>query len=616
MRTTILILSLMYSFVLTAQDKAKVTFDPSTKMSYDGVTKFERKNFINVHTTYEHIPQQFRKELYEELGVSDGRSFGLGTPSNKLSGTNHKHPGTFSEKALKAEMKEIAANSTPRKFEDEIIVTSHPGSYFPVGEFVLEKKKEQLVGIPAIEEYFQQRLRESTYRKGYIEILNEPFVHDRDMHTSVDTIIDMFKYTAKAIHQKYPQAKVGGPGHAWPAYELNDFQIWKERMGKFIEVAGNDMDFLSVHLYSTYYDDKASYRAGANAEAILDMIEAKSLQVTGTIKPLVISEYGSGFKKGTNIVQAYYKERDWYVIHGVNSKMMQFMNRPHRIVKSVPFICGRADWYDNEHPYPWVLFHKKNNEYQKTELIKFYQFWKDVKGEYVFIQSDHADVQTVGFREGNKVFICLDNLEDKTIDVDLAGTGFKHQKAELRRIYSEGNGPILSQQPISDISKITLSSDETAILILELNDDTDEFSSTIKLTEQYHPETIQKIGQQEKEYQFDVNPDELVFVDLHLGIARPIAEDFLPIVKLNGQKISVSRNQMGRTQDFKELTFENALEPKIKRPQQQNFFGVHKIALPKALLKEKNVLSLSFEKGEGFISTVKVVQGHQSEMNQ
>ncbi|NLR93379.1 GH39 family glycosyl hydrolase [Flammeovirga agarivorans] len=593
--------------------KAKVIVEPLTKVAYEGVSTFERKRYINVHSNYEHIPKEFRDYLYDSLGVSDGRRFGLGTPSNKLSQTNHKHPGTFSKKVFEKEMKSIQKKGRDYRFEEEMIVTSHPGSYFPVGNFVMTSPKKNLVGIEAINAYYVGRMSEENITKGYVELLNEPFVHDRSMHTTVDTIIEMYSTTAKAIHKKYPKVRVGGPGHAWPAYELNDFQIWKERMGSFIEKAGKEMDFLSVHLYSTYYDDKASYRAGANAEAILDLIEAKSKEVTATFKPMVISEYGAGFKKGTKIREDYFAQRDWFIMHAVNSKMFQFIQRPHVIQKAVPFICGTATWYDSPYPYPFVLFHEQENGgFKITHLMKFYEFWKGIEGDYVYTKSNNADIQSFSLRKDNKTYICFDNLEDKKQPLDLSVLDLNKKdisSIKVRRLYSLGQVPILEEKLVDDISQLTLYPDETMIIILE-EKETEKWSSVVDVSQEYHQDLITKIDKKGKEFTFATDTDNLAFAQLCLGVSKPISLNEVPVIVLNGQKLIYDPNEMGRTQDFKELTFEGAEEPKVKRPQQQNFFGVYKIDLPQKLLKKKNIVTVSFERGEGFVSTFKVVSGH------
>ena len=71
------------------------------------------------------------------------------------------------------------------------------------------------------------------------------------------------------------------------------FQLWKSRYKKFIDIAGRDIDFYTVHLYDgSGVNNKVGRRSGANSEAILDIIEAYSYKALGEVKPYAITEYG------------------------------------------------------------------------------------------------------------------------------------------------------------------------------------------------------------------------------------------------------------------------------------------------------------------------------------
>ena len=74
--------------------------------------------------------------------------------------------------------------------------------------------------------------------------------------------------------------------------------------------------------------------------------------------PLLVSEYGSGFK-GT---PRYTAGHDWWILRGVTAKLMEFLDRPDRIIKALPFIVGKATWSapsrgnNGSHSNPWVLW--------------------------------------------------------------------------------------------------------------------------------------------------------------------------------------------------------------------------------------------------------------------
>ena len=149
---------------------------------------------------------------------------------------------------------------------------------------------------------------------------------------------------------RQPAALVAGPVGAHPEFQDRDFNAWKKFYSVFIKNAGPHMDALAMHYYDTYLQggstDAASadylVRSGSNLEALLDLQEAYALATLDKVLPQLVSEYGSGFKvKGIK----YSPVHDWWVLRGVNSKMMQFMNRPDRVVKAIPFIVAKAIWH-------------------------------------------------------------------------------------------------------------------------------------------------------------------------------------------------------------------------------------------------------------------------------
>lgn len=126
---------------------------------------------------------------------------------------------------------------------------------------------------------------------------------------------------------------VGGPTAAFPEWEVRNFSLWDSVMGTFLRGAGMSMEFLSVHLYSTQQDYSirdVAPRDPNNLDAILDLHEAASLNVTGRRLPHVISEYGTSFKEEKlPYTPAYY----FNIMQSVNAKMLTLLRRPDRILK-------------------------------------------------------------------------------------------------------------------------------------------------------------------------------------------------------------------------------------------------------------------------------------------
>lgn len=136
---------------------------------------------------------------------------------------------------------------------------------------------------------------------------------------------DRFSFTAKPL--------VGGPTSAFPEWQANNFSLWADVMGVFLDGAGSSVDFISVHLYSTQLDlnaDHVAQRSPNNVDAILDLHEASSINVAGEYLPHVVSEYGTSFKPKTlPYTPVYY----WNILRSFNAKLLTLLQRPDRILK-------------------------------------------------------------------------------------------------------------------------------------------------------------------------------------------------------------------------------------------------------------------------------------------
>ena len=64
--------------------------------------------------------------------------------------------------------------------------------------------------------------------------------------------IDIFRFhrdVAKSFKKLNTTTKIGGYTVAFPEFDLNNFKDWDDKMKMFIDTAGRDMDFYSIHLY-------------------------------------------------------------------------------------------------------------------------------------------------------------------------------------------------------------------------------------------------------------------------------------------------------------------------------------------------------------------------------
>ena len=217
---------------------------------------------------------------------------------------------------------------------------------------------------------------------------------------------------------------VGGYTAAHPEHVTNDFDHWNKNWKAFIDIAGNDMDLFSFHLYDVQKKGTGikTYRAGSNMEAIFDMIESYSKLKLGKVVPFNISEYGY---YAPDLDGTYYtKERDWYNLRSFSTIMMQLLEKPDVIIKSMPFMLLKATWWKppSDQPadakYPYRLLRQKKelsgeqgDEWVYTELVKFYQLWSNVKGTRIDTKAGDIDIQVDAYVNGEKMYLILNNLE-------------------------------------------------------------------------------------------------------------------------------------------------------------------------------------------------------------
>lgn len=267
----------------------------------------------------------------------------------------------------------------------------------------------------------------------WLEVINEPFFPLVDFapageRATIDEIFELHRTVAREVRAKTPNIKVGGFTNAFPDLhhrvqgrdEL--FGQWDERWRRFIDEAGEDMDFYSIHLYDFHSigggntsntgipgggvtsSSRELLRKGGNIEATLDMIEHYNTIQYGEVKPWLISEYGAQLNDFYS--EPWSPQRDWLILKSFSSMVMQFMERPDVIEKTVPFVLARTDFLfgniTREFVYPWRMLRGPNEPDELgrdaldqavfTEVVKFYQLWSDVNGTRVDSYSTDLDL--------------------------------------------------------------------------------------------------------------------------------------------------------------------------------------------------------------------------------
>ncbi len=612
-------------FMTQAQKTIKVDVNLDLKHSVDGISTFDRSKYMILHAdindnSWDSNAQ--REQFLEDYDVYLGRNNGGMVWEYDQSSEDPVKPGWPDIEALKTKgqrsREDYANNVASHAFEKRygnMMFGGQPTPMYPNGQMTRPSNccsssdPWAYEGYEATAEYYAQYLKEffgegnvsGKPRPQYVEVLNEPFVKANKLGTTRSDITRMHKVVAKRIKELNPTIKVGGYSAAHPAFEEGNFNHWRNNWKLFIDEAGEDMDFFSVHLYDFLGEDDLSLEAqrkGSNAEAILDMIEHYSYLKLGEPKPFSISEYGW---LGRPLNGPYNKARDWFNIRSFSSFMMQLMERPNRIASAIPFMLLKATWWPSpgDYGYSYRLLRQKKelegdtgDEWVYTEFVQYFQLWSDVKGTRVDTYATDPDLLVDAYVEGNQAFVILSNFEHAPVSVALNIPLLSTNPASevtIKHSFADADGvPILMETTGPAPQKVDLGREATMILAYTLSN-----SPAIKETaeeQKLYAETYLHEIRANKEIQLNINgatvgPNGEAI--LRIGMGRAHGLSLQPTLKVNGRSVTVSSDWKGYDQKTRD-----------------SFFGVVEVPIPFNLIEESNTISLTFPDNGGFVSSM------------
>ncbi|MBR8534040.1 T9SS type A sorting domain-containing protein [Carboxylicivirga sediminis] len=437
-------------------------------------------------------------------------------------------------------------------------------------------------------------------RPNYVEVINEPLWHLVDYGNEQPEKVFRFHNAVADEIKKYNDIiEVGGYCVAFPDLEKNNFQQWEERWKLFMDIAGEKMDFWSMHFYDfPAFNGKQRYRKGAQMEATLDMIEQYSYLKFGVAKPFLVSEFGAQMHDFDSEWTPY---RDWLHMKSVNTMMLQFMARPNLMTKAINFLPVKAEWgYDasKNQAYNHRLMRKANEpasysgQWVYTDMVKTYQLWSDVKGTRVDSRPNHQDIISDCYVYGNRAYIIVNSLDlEKKFNVELNFEGIAQVPAEVnvKHLYLSNNQPVLDAETHAQIPGLFEIGIEGTLIVECVYPQDIAVSETSDETKYYATELLKPIvANADIEYSFNnieaVTEGEAI---LRIGIGRALDKEVYPTVLFNGTKVNVEANYRGDDQ-----------------LQRESFFGLLEVEVPVDLLQSINTVTLQFPDNGGYVSSV------------
>jgi len=566
-----------------------VLVEPTVKKFIGDVSELDRSKYFNIHAQGK---TPLLESFYKQYNVEQsGRGFyGPGIDAKKIMGEVGLYPKSNNKK-----------NSKSRPIT-RYVATEHPKNIYKEG-IDIEASANWAVS------YFKNTKQGNTPL--WYEPMNEPFVHAKDFYEEKDwdpvaelrvktEMSQLFRALAEKIHADpaLKNIKVMGYGAAWPSFELKDFQNWETNMGLFLDIAGDQLDAISYHLYDGINQvGQENKRSGSNNDAIMDLVETYSYQRWGIIKPHAITEYGGIAKKEFSLIS------NMQSIRSQNAMIFGLMDREDRLEISIPFTTDNATWHitkANDYlPYKAVLWRAENMGVPKNQItgwvytnrIQFYELWKAVKGERVFVSTSNPDIQVQGFLDEKKLFVALNNLDDNAQQVALDLSSIKSNVKDLLvkslTIYKE-DFPRYYEKTVSSIPEV-FSIDPAETIVLEFNlNNTITFKNQIKSKRYYSSNYLVPI-EADKELIFEFNDVALGvgFAKLSMSLGREHDLSKTPEVLVNGEKVEVPSNWKGYDQ-----------------ANRKKFFGAIEIPIPMNFIMKNNTIKISFPDAGGHLSSL------------
>jgi len=566
-----------------------VLVEPSAQKFIGHISELDRTKYFTIHAPGS---SPLLESFYKEYNVEQsGRGFyGPGIDAKKLMGEVGAYPKSKNK------------NDENLKPVNRYVATEHPRNLYKEG-IDLEAVSDWAV------EYFKN-VKENN-RPLWYEPMNEPFVHAKDFYEEKDwdpvaelrvktEMSKLFRALAEKIHAEpsLKNIKVMGYSAAWPSFELKDFKNWETNMGLFLDIAGDELDAISYHLYDGVNQvGQENKRSGSNNEAIMDLIETYSHQRWGFIKPHAITEYG-GIE-----VSEFSLIRNMQSIRSQNAMIFGLLDREDRLEISIPFTTDNAKWHINKAnnylPYKAVLWRAENMGVPKNQItgwvytnrIQFYELWKGVKGKRVFVSTSNPDIQVQAFLDEKKLFVALNNLDDNAQQVALDIESIKSNIIDLLvkslTIYKE-DFPLYYEKTVSSIPEV-FSIDPAETIVLEFNlKNSITFKNQIKSKRYYSSNYLVPI-EADNELVFEFNDVALGvgFAKLSMSIGRGHDLSKTPEVFVNGSKVEVPLNWKGYDQ-----------------ANRKKFFGAIEIPVPIELIKQNNSVRVTFPDTGGHLSSL------------
>ena len=406
----------------------------------------------------------------------------------------------------------------------------------------------------------------------HIELINEPDLHlagvfggpgaASALRAASQELGRYHRDIAQMIKAEFSSASIGGPSLAITNFSSNNFLRWNSTVEPFIDIAGTDLDYYSIHPYERYDVQangtvrRAVDQSPGRINSQIDMMLNRQEQVHGNRLPISITEYSS-FNRGINgdssngNFGSYDRDiQQWDQSRNLREQLLLYINRPDAILNAVPFVFARhfrndiptRDEDDN------VLYERDaTGDFVETILGNTMRMYAPVNGEYLSVHGSNDDLQVAAFRDGDLIYLLLNNLLDSAHPVDLnlllgdAGAVAFAQASRVFRIGSIGNLFIENQDVTNTFENLVLNPKEGMVITFNLENESG-FSQTLFEETYFGDQIAVQLNDgspgRSPEVTIDAQVAGAIGARLRVGYSRPVGVDAFS-VSINGNTISV-----------------------------------------------------------------------------
>ncbi|VGO12779.1 Beta-porphyranase A [Pontiella desulfatans] len=586
-------------------ETVEVELDPACVRNIGGVTAFDRAQFITIHDGFgsTDINEHDVRYLEDELEVRYGRDGGFITWMAAEVGADPAKPEMPNLQDLKDVLKKYREEVEPfrmvPKHMRDVVFCTHPEQMHGFADNTFTAWGPRTPEATA--ELTAQLLKHGfsdEERPRFLEVYNEPFVKAKKIPATIESMCEQHNVVAKRVKELTPNVLVGGYAAAWVEVEDRNFEHWNGWQKTFMDIAGENMDFWSYHIYDgVNVMGSPRNRTGSNSEAIMDLIDTYSHIKFGVAKPIMITEYGK-IPGGNMNSMPYSAERSAGMLYSAMGQLMTFMDHPDRLLKTIPFFLGKATWtygMTNDHvpgeANPFLLWRKTaEGDYVETDLTLFYQFWKGVEGEWRKSASSNPDVRVHALHDGKRLNVAFMNLDEDAKRVGLSGLdGIQAAAVSLRTLTTHGRKPVLGQRTMDKVpASLELEPGEAALLMIDLGTALKP-KRGVREHRIYATEYLKDIeAGKPVVFNYPNTPTGNGSALLRVSAGRKLGRKILPdSVRFNGHELSIPTNWAGDDQAGR-----------------ANYFGMIEIPVGMDLVRDANTVEVRYPDAGGKVASV------------